>query len=278
PVAIDSTEDRRKAVADWMTEESNPYFTRAIVNRVWANFFGVGLVEAVDDLRITNPASNEKLLNATARFLREQKYDLKALMRAILQSETYQRTSEALKENATDERYYSRYYPRRLMAEVMLDALSQATEVPTKFKGDQERGSQAPIDYPASLRALQLPDAYVDSYFLKTFGKPIREKTCECERTAEPNVAQVLHLANGDTMHQKLTASTGRITRWIEKKSAPDEIIDEAYLAAFARPPSTGEKQKLLLALNEAPESDKRAALEDLLWALLSSKEFLFNH
>src|SRR5262249_23907997 len=140
---FDDPADRRVALADWLTSPENPYFARAIVNRVWANFYGVGLVEKVDDLRVTNPASNEKLLSSAARYLVEHKFDLKALMRAILQSETYQRASEARPDNAADQRFYSRYYPRRLMAEVLLDAYSQITGVPTEFRLDlrnQNRG------------------------------------------------------------------------------------------------------------------------------------------
>ena len=131
-LALDSPEDRREALADWLVSRDNPYFSRAIANRVWANFMGVGLVEAVDDLRVTNPASNEKLLSRCAKYLADQKFDLKALMRAILQSETYQRSSQPLPENAADTRFYSHYYPRRMMAEVLLDAFSQITGVPTR--------------------------------------------------------------------------------------------------------------------------------------------------
>ena len=278
PVPINSTEDRRKAVAEWLTAPENPYFAKAIVNRVWANFYGVGLVEAVDDVRITNPASNDKLFRAAAKYLIDQKYDLKALMRAILQSETYQRSSVPLPENSGDSRFYSRYYPRRFMAEVLLDTVSQVTDVPTKFKGEQERGGPAAINYPAGLRALQLPDSNIDSYFLKVFGLPDREKTCECERTSEPNVTQVLHIANGDTLNKKLQAKDNRISKWLEKKVSNEQIVDEAYLIALSRPPTAVEKQKLLKTLNAVKPEELRPALEDMLWAILSSKEFLFNH
>ena len=223
---LESTEDRRQHLADWLVSRDNPYFTRAIVNRIWKNFYGVGLVENVDDLRVTNPASNEKLLSATAKYLADQKFDLKALMRAILQSETYQRTSVPLHENQEDGRFYSHYYPRRLMAEVLLDTLSEATASPTNFK-----------NYPKGWRALQLPDSNVDSYFLKSFGRPDREKTCECERTAEPNVTQVLHLANGNTINKKLEAKDNLIGKWIANKTPPGKIVEEAYLSALSRYP-----------------------------------------
>jgi len=246
---------------------------------VWANFYGVGLVEAVDDLRITNPASNEKLLAATAKYLADQKFDLKALMRAILQSETYQRSSRPLPENAADTRFYSRYYPRRLMAEVLLDAFSQVSGVPTEFQTDLRNENRGLGDkYPLGIRALQLPDTKIASYFLKTFGRPDREKTCECERTAEPSVTQVLHIANGDTINQKLAAKGNRIEKLLTDNTQPDKIIEEAYLSSLSRYPTDGEKDRLLKVLNEAAENEKRTVVEDLFWATLSSKEFLFNH
>ncbi len=277
-VPIDSTEDRRRAVADWLTSPRNPYFTRSIVNRVWANYFGVGLVESVDDLRKTNPASNEKLLSAAAKYLAEQKYDLKTLMRMILQSETYQRTSIPLPENAGDERFYSRYYTKRLMAEVLLDTISQATDVPTDFTTEKVRGGPASTAYPKGLRALQLPDSNIDSYFLETFGQPAREKTCVCERTAEPNITQVLHIANGDTVNKKLEAKSNRIGQWLEKKIPNEKIIEEAFLTGLSRLPSAKEKEKFLKVLNEAKPEEIRPVVEDMVWAMLSSKEFLFNH
>jgi hypothetical protein len=266
-------------MAAWLTSPENPYFTRAIVNRVWANFFSVGLVDPVDDMRKTNPASNEKLLDATARFLAEQKFDLKALMRAILQSETYQRSSVALKENAPDKRFYSHYYPRRTIAEVLLDAYSQVTGVSTEFRVDLRNENRGLGEkFPIGLRATQLPDTRVFSYFLKTFGRPDREKTCECERTSEPNVAQVLHIVNGDTLNQKLADKNNRVARWMKENTPPEEIVDDAYLSALSRYPTPIEKTKMVAALSSAEEKEKRAALEDMLWALLSSREFLFNH
>lgn len=267
PVPLDSAEDRRRHLADWLVSRDNPYFTRAIVNRVWKNFYGVGLVENVDDLRVTNPSSDEKLLTAAAKYLADQKFNLKALMRAVLQSETYQRTSVALPENAEDTRFYSHYYPRRMMAEVLLDAFSEATGAPANFKG-----------YPKGWRAMQLPDSNVDSYFLKSFGRPEREKTCECERTAEPNVSQVLHIANGDTINKKLEAKNNAIANWIATKSPPGKIVEEAYLSALSRYPTKSEEDKIVKILDKADSKDQRAAVEDMYWAILSSREFLFNH
>jgi len=216
-LALDSPEDRRLALADWLVSRDNPYFSRAIVNRVWANFMGVGLVEAVDDMRMTNPASNEKLLSAAAKFLADQKFDLKALMRAILQSETYQRSSRPLPENSADSRFYSHWYSRRLMAEVLHDTVYQITGVPTQFSVDRRNQKQGIGEkYPLGFRALQLPDTQTDSYFLKAFGRPDREKTCTCERTAEPSVTQVLHIANGDTINKKLESPNSRIAKLIK--------------------------------------------------------------
>lgn len=266
-LAMDDPADRRLQLADWLVSPKNAYFTRAIVNRVWANFFGVGLVDPVDDMRMTNPSSNDKLLAAAGEFLAKNHFDLKALMRAILESEAYQRTSTPLTENAADTRFYSRYYPRRLMAEVLLDALSHASGAATKFKG-----------FPEGWRALQLPDSNVDSYFLKAFGRPEREKTCACERTAEPSVTQVLHISNGDTLNQKLSAKDNRIGKLLKDKAAPEKIMEELYLNALARFPKAEEKETFLKEFDAAKPEELRAVIEDAFWAVLSSKEFLFNH
>lgn len=266
-IAISDPGDRREHLADWLTSPENPYFSRAIVNRIWANFFGAGLVENVDDLRMTNPASNEELLSASANFLVQNKYNLKALMRTILQSATYQRTSVALPENQEETRFYSRYYPKRLMAEVLLDAFSQVTGAPTEFK-----------NYPKGWRAIQLPDSKVESYFLASFGRPERDKTCSCERTSEPSVTQVLHIFNGDTLNQKLTAKGNHIAKLLAAKPSPEKVIEEVYLTALARTPTSEEKTKFAAALDGVPEAEFRATVEDVYWAVMSSKEFIFNH
>jgi hypothetical protein len=276
---LQDTRDRREALADWLTSRDNPYFARAIANRIWANFFEVGIIEPVDDLRVTNPASNEKLLSAIANYLADQRFDLKALMRAILQSETYQRSSESLPENKADSRFYSRYYPRRLMAEVLLDAYSQVTGVPTEFQTDLRNDNRGLGEkYPLGLRAVQLPDTKIASYFLKTFGRPDREKTCECERTAEPNIAQVLHIANGDSINQKLAAAENAISQQLAAKMPPDKLVEDTCLSALSRYPTEMERARMVNALREAKEPELRPLVEDLYWALLSSKEFLFNH
>ena len=223
-------------------------------------------------------ASNEKLLTATSKFLIEHRYDLPSLMRVILQSATYQRSSQSIPGNEGDGRFYSRYYPKRLMAEVLLDAMSQVTDSATQFSAESRPGQKSENDFPLGYRALQLPDTFVHSYFLKSFGRPDRSQTCECERTTEPSVAQVLHISNGDTLNQKLAAKGNRIEKLLEAKMPPSGVVEEACLLAFSRYPKPEETQKLSAVLADAWKSDQRAAVEDLFWALLSSKEFLFNH
>jgi hypothetical protein len=267
PLAFDDEGDRREALADWLTSPENPYFSRAITNRIWANFFGVGLVEAVDDLRLTNPPSNPELFAAATDYLVKHGYDVKSLMRAILQSATYATSSQPLQTNLDDTRFYSRYYPRRMMAEVLLDALSQVSGANTAFN-----------DYAPGTRALQLPDVSVDSYFLKTFGRPLRGITCECERTAQPSMVQVLHISNGDTVNQKLAGAGNRIEQLLAANKSNAEIVEEVYLAALCRFPTPAESAQLVAALDESSGDQRRAAIEDLYWSVLSSKEFLFVH
>ncbi len=278
PMSLDSTDDRRQHLADWLVARENPYFSRAIVNRLWANFYGVGLVEAVDDLRVTNPASNEKLLSTAASYLADKKFDLKEMMRTILQSETYQRSSDSLPGNMADTRFYSRYYPRRLMAEVLLDAVSQVTAVPGKFASVRRRDGGTDITFPAGWRAVQLPDSSTTSYFLKTFGRAERNLTCSCERTADPSMAQTLHISNGDTFNQKLETKDNVIGKLLAQKTSTAQIVEHAYLTALTRYPTAKEKEKMTDVLHQAKDSDLRPAVEDVYWALMSSKEFLFNH
>lgn len=278
-VSMTSTEDRRITLAKWLTGADNKLFQRAIVNRVWANFFGSGLVEPVDDLRVTNPASNEPLFAAACDHLVQQKFNLKALMRTILQSETYQRSSVTLPENISDLRYGSHYVPRRLKAEVLLDTISQATAAPTTFKIDRRNANRGTADsYPMGFRALQLPDSNIASYFLKSFGRADRVATCECERTNEPSMAQALHIANGDTMNAKLAEKNNRLDALLASKQPDEKIVEEAYLLTLTRPPTEREKDKATKLLATAQPADRRFTLEDLFWSLMSSKEFLFNH
>lgn len=280
PVSFDSTVDRRIHLANWLTAPDNPYFARSITNRVWANFYGVGLVESIDDMRVSNPASNEELLTAAAKYLVEQKFDLKQLMRAILQSRTYQRSSHPLPENLAESRFYSRYYPKRLMAEVLLDAVSQVAGVPSEFNEVAFSGAdKAKTDfYPKGTRAIQLYDAAVNSYFLRTFGRNQRLITCECERSDEPSMVQVLHLSNGDTINEKLRAKGSRVEQLLASGATNHEIITEVYLSALSRTPTDDEMLRLLQAIADAKGDDRRVVIEDLFWSVLSSREFLFNH
>ncbi|MBI1313228.1 DUF1553 domain-containing protein [bacterium] len=283
PVAFDAREDRREHVAAWLTSPANPYFTRSITNRLWANFFGVGIVNEVDDLRRSNPASNEALLAAAAQHLVDADFNLKSLMRTILQSRTYQRSSVALDENREEDRYFSRYYPKRLMAEVLLDAVSQVTQVPTEFTHVAFPGGdrQETKFYPKGTRAIQLYDSAVESYFLKTFGRNDREITCECERSEEPSMVQVLHIANGDTINSKLSAKDNRLTALLASEKSDEEVVDEVFRLCLARKPTEKERNETVAVLNAIPDSDaeqKRIVLEDVFWSVMSTREFLFNH
>ncbi len=280
PIPFDAPGDRRIHLANWLTSPENPYFARSITNRIWANFYGIGLVESVDDMRVSNPASNDELLAAAAKYLIDRKFDLKELIRAILQSKTYQRSSHPLPENQAESRFYSRYYPKRLMAEVLLDAMSQVTAVPSEFNEVAFSGAdKAKTDfYPKGTRAIQLYDASVNSYFLRTFGRNQRLITCECERSDEPSMVQVLHITNGDTINEKLRAKGSRIEQLFATNATNHEIISEVYLSALSRPPNDDEMLRLLQAIADAKGDDRRVVIEDLFWSVLSSREFLFNH
>lgn len=266
---LDAAKDRRQHLAEWLTSRQNPYFAKAFVNRVWKNFMGRGLVEAVDDMRATNPPSNEELLEALTKEFTGHGFDAKYLIRTIMNSAAYQRSSKPNETNKPDERYYSRYLIKRLPAEALLDAITQVTGVPTEFPG-----------YPAGTRAMQLPDARVNSYFLTIFGRPLRVTTCECERSAEPSVPQALHAINGETINQKLRAQGGIVDSFVKLGATDEVMINHLYLAALSRPPSQDEVKQLLTLLNETKGTAgaRRQAVEDLAWAVLTSKEFLFNH
>ncbi|MFV1994237.1 MAG: DUF1553 domain-containing protein, partial [Verrucomicrobiales bacterium] len=279
-IPIDDPGDRREVLAQWLTSPENPYFTRAIANRVWAAFFGRGIVDPVDDLRVSNPASNERLLAELADFLVEADYDLKALMRVILRSETYQRSSVPLAENREEMRYFSRYYPRRFMAEVLHDAIAGITGVPGDFNFVRLRdGSRKEVElYPEGTRALQLHDSAVESYFLKIFGRNDRMIACECERSNQPSMVQVLHLANGDTVNDKLRSEKGRVTELLAGGRSDSEVIEDAYLLCLSREPTAREREGFETILANAPRKERRVVIEDLFWALMTSREFLFQH
>lgn len=281
PLEFNDKQDRRAYLAKWLTAKENPFFARSITNRVWAKLLGVGLVEEPDDMRVSNPASNEELLAKASQYLVDQDFDLRSLIRLIVTSETYQRSSVPAKGSESEKRFYSRYYPRRLMAEILLDAVSQATDVPTEFNQVQFPGAdfQKTAFYPKGTRAVQLYDAAVASYFLKAFGRNDREITCECQRSNEPTLVQVLHISNGDTINNKLRAKGNRVEKLL-KKDSNQEIIELAYLNCVSRKPTKTEMTRTLeqFELAKKEKVEKRILVEDLFWSLISSREFLFNH
>jgi len=279
-MSLDDPRDRREVLAGWLTSPENLYFARAIVNRVWANFLGIGLVESVDDLRASNPASNDRLLSALAGHLVEKKFDLRAVMRAILVSQTYRRSSAILPENRDDRRHYSRFFPRRLTAEVLSDAISEVTGVPEVFTelALNDGSTEKTTFYTNTTRSVQLYDAAVKSYFLKTFGRNQREITCECERSNQPSLVQVLHLSNGTTINDKLAAAKGRLAGLLEGGMSTDALVEEVYLRALSRAPRPEERQAFVEVFREAGANDRKAVAEDLVWSVLTSREFLFQH
>ena len=280
PLPITDAGDRREPLARWLTSPENPYFTRSIVNRVWANFFGMGLVESVDDLRATNPASNERLLAGLCRHTVEHGYELKSLMRLILLSETYRRSSTPLPENQDDRKWFARAYPRRLMAEVLSDAISDVTGVRDQYTETvMNDGSTEKVKgYDVDTRAIQLHDSAVKNYFLKAFGRNAREITCECERSNQPSLVQVLHLSNGSTINDKLSAKAGRVTQILSTDPEPQALVDEAWLRCLSRLPTDAERKPIEEMLAAAKPEEKRELVEDMYWSLLSSREFLFRH
>ncbi len=284
PLPLDSTMDRRQYFADWLTAPDNPYFAKALVNRVWRNFMGRGLVEPEDDLRQTNPPTNPELFDALAKDFIDHKYDVKYLIRRVMNSAAYQRSSKATAGNESDDRFYSHYIVRRLPAEVMLDAYSQVTDVATPFTKLDSAAGDSTTDYngyPLGTRALQLPDSLVASRFLEAFGRPERVAVCSCERQDDSSVGQALHVNNGQTLNDKLRDPKGRVAAWLKENVSDDEAVRRLYLLALSREPTAAEAKKFhnLLAESAADGKTTRAeALEDLFWAVLASKEFVFNH
>jgi hypothetical protein len=284
PIDMADSADRRAAFADWLTSPENPYFAPAVVNRVWRNFMGRGLVEAEDDLRETNPPSNRALLDALAKDFVASKYDVKRLVRTITNSAAYQRSAKPLPENAADDRFYSRYLVRRLSGEVILDTLSQVTGSPTMFNQiytGVEGGTAATSNYPPGTRALQLPDSRVASRFLDAFGRPDRMATCSCERQQDSTVGQALMLNNGQVLNDKLRDKKSRVEDWVSRKLPDESVVTQLFVLALCREPTEAERTKLEALLKEAPPeklAERREAIEDLFWAVLTTPEFLFNH
>ncbi|HEY7308380.1 MAG TPA: DUF1549 domain-containing protein, partial [Gemmataceae bacterium] len=269
PMEVGPYEDPRQKLVDWMVEANNPFFARAVANRYWAHFFGRGIVDPLDDMRVTNPPSNPELLDELAKDLVAHKYSLKHLIRTICNSRTYQLSSTPNEFNKHDKQNYARYYPRRMSAEVLFDAVNLVANSPVPFSG-------LPQDKHAPNRAIMLPDESYPSYFLDVFGRPQRISACECERVSEANLAQALHLLNSDEIQGKLARAGGRADM-LAKDARPDaEKVDEMFLWTFARKP-TEEQRNTALAHIGKHAKDKKVAYENILWALLNTKEFIFN-
>jgi hypothetical protein len=241
-------------------------------------------VEAEDDLRETNPPTNRELFDALAQDFVQHRYDVKHLIRQIANSRAYQRSSKRLPENAADDRFYSSYQARRLSAEVILDALSQTTGSPTPFTQvytGVEGGTAATTNYPMGTRALQLPDSRIASKFLDAFGRPDRQAPCSCERQQDSSVTHALMLNNGSVLNDKLRDKNALVSRWLTDQTGDEEAIRRVFELALSRLPSEAEMKKFrdeLFGAKSGKPSDRREALEDLFWAVLTSKEFLFNH
>jgi hypothetical protein len=264
-LSISADEDPRQKLAEWMTRPDNPYLARALCNRLWAHLLGRGLVDPLDDMRETNPPSNPELLDALARDFVRHHFDVKHLLRTICNSRVYQLDAEPNDWNRHDRQNHARYYPKRVIAEVLLDMVDQTCGTRTDFN-----------KVPKASRAVDLPHEGFDAYFLDVFGRPARASGCECERGSGANLSQVLHLSNSPEMEDKLAADDGRVAKLVGAKVPPEKAVEELYLAALARRPTPEESKKVQAYLAKRP--DARRSLEDLLWTLLNSPEFLFNH
>jgi hypothetical protein len=266
PVAtVPPGKDRREVLAEWLASGNNPFFAKATVNRLWFHLMGRGVVDPVDDFRDSNPSANDELLAALARDFADHHFDAKYILRVILNSRTYQLSAQSNDFNKDDSKYFSHAVTQLLTAEQLLDAICTATQVPEKYAG-----------LPLGTHATQLPDGEVNHVFLKTFGQPARELACECEREGDSNLAQALQLINGPTINDKVRNPDNRLGKLLGKKVADSEILRDLYLATLSRTPATEEVKASLEHVTRA--KDKRKAWEDVQWALLNSKEFLFRH
>lgn len=257
--------DRRAVLADWLTAPENPYFAKSIANRVWAHFTGVGLVDEVDDIRASNPPSNPELFDRLGEKLVEYNFDFRQLVRDICASEAYQRSSTATPDNESDTRNYSHASVRRLSAESLLDCISQVTTAPDKFRG-----------LPLGARAMQIADGSTSNYFLTSFGRSPRTTVCDCEASTDPSLSQALHLLNGSSVHNKIVQ--GKVLERLlkDEKQSVDEVLTTIYIRCLSRKPIEDEMKDLLQRVAEA--DNEQQGLEDVFWALLNGREFVFNH
>jgi hypothetical protein len=262
--------DRREVLAAWLASPENPHFGRNLANIVWAHFFGRGIVDQVDDVRVSNPPVNEPLLDALARGFVESGYDFKRLIREICASQAYQRSTRPTATNAEDDRNFSRAQLRRIRAEVLLDVMTDATATQNKFKG-----------LPLGARAVQIADGTTSTYFLTTFGRATRATACSCEVKMEPSLSQALHLLNGDTLQQKIRQG-GVVKGLLDAGRPPEQVIEEIYLRTLTRKPTEKELAALMEIVRADPAAQTpaglRETLEDGFWAILNSREFVFNH
>ena len=257
-------ESRREALARWLTSPQNPYFARNVANILWAHFIGRGIIEPVDDVRISNPPSNPELLDALAARLIDYHYDFKSLVRDICASRTYQLSTRANDTNAQDDRNFSKAPIRRLRAEVLLDCISQVTGTQDKFPG-----------LPRGARAVEIADGNSGTYFLTTFGRATRATVCSCEVKIDPNLSQALHLLNGDTLQTKIEQG-GVVKKLLQQGQTPSQIIENLYLRCLSRKPTEQEAAKLQAFFT--PGAKPEQVLNDIFWSLLNAKEFVFNH
>jgi len=256
--------DRREVLADWLTAPDNPFFAPSVANRIWAHFFGVGIVEPLDDVRVSNPPVNPELYQQLGRKLVEYKYDFKRLVRDVCLSQTYQRTTQTNASNASDQRNFAHARVRRIQGEMLRDSISQVTETKDKFRG-----------LPLGARAVQIADGATSDYFLTTFGRSPRETVCACDVHMEPTLSQALHLLNGDTIQNKIREGQV-IQHLLAAKKSPEEIIRILYVRCLSREPAADELERLRrLAEGQPKPAD---VLEDIFWSLLNSREFCFNH
>ena len=269
PVQVGPEDDPRHKLVDWMVDVKNPFFARAVVNRYWAHFFGRGIVDPLDDMRVTNPPSNPELLDALAADFIAKKFSMKELVRTITRSRTYQLSSVPNEFNKHDKQAFARYYPKRLSAEVLFDAVCQVTDSPSGFGG-------LPQDLHAPKRAIMLPDEAYTTYFLEVFGRPQRTSACECERVNEANLAQALHLLNSDEVQNRLNRGNGRADLLVKDPRPDAEKIDDLFLWTFGRKAMPRDREAALAHIAKYGPN-KKTAYENILWALLNTKEFAFN-